>query len=257
MITTSPSITLVGFGAFGQLLAALIAPHCPLTIHDRDPLARAAARALGYAVPAPGEIPGDIVVLAVPVQALSACLTAIAPLLRPGQVVVDVCSIKEEPARLMRRILPDTVEILGAHPMFGPRSAAAGIVGCQVVLCPIRGRRWRRLAAFLRHVLHLDVVLATPEDHDCQAALSQALIHILAHAVRPWDNRPRIRTRSYDLFAEAMAMVRDDAPEVVDAITRGNRHVAPLRQSLIDALGQGPMDRATAPCYRNSWPTGS
>lgn len=253
-----PSLTLVGFGAFGQLIARLLAPHCRITIHDPSPAARAAAVAAGLPLVAdPRHLPGDIVLLAVPVPALEPCLHAIAPHLRPGQMVIDVCSIKEEPARLMQQILPGHVEILATHPMFGPQSAAGGIAGCQVVLCPIRGQGWRRIAGFLRH-MRLDVVRTTPEDHDRQAAQSQALIHILARAVAPWTSPPRIRTRSYDLFAEAMTMVRDDAPEVFEAITRGNRHADALRVQLIEALGQvTPMDHVPAPCYPKPCQTAS
>ena len=239
----APSVAIVGFGAFGSLLAAALAPHARVTVHDRCPAARAEAARLGYATPAcPGE--AGIVVLAVPVQALSGVLAALAPRLRPGQLVVDVCSIKEEPARLMLAALPEGVEILASHPMFGPASARDGLAGRQIVLCPIRGRRWRRLAAFLRARLRLEVIVTTPEAHDREAALTQGLTHLLARALTSLAEagpaRPRIRTRSFELIAEALAMVAGDSPEVYEAVTRANRHVAPLREALLRALAADP-----------------
>ena len=36
----------------------------------------------------------------------------------------------------------------------------------------------------------------------------------------------------------AIAMVKDDAPEVYDAATRSNRHVAGLRDGLIHSLAE-------------------
>lgn len=232
-----PAVLICGFGAFGRLVAQALAPHVPLAVCDPDPGARAAAQAAGLplaAMETAAEF--DVIVLAVPVPALEPCLAALAPHLRPGQLVVDVCSVKEGPAALMRRLLPAGVEILATHPMFGPRSLAAGLAGGRIVLCPLRGRRWRRVAAFLRRGLGLEVVRATPEEHDRHAALTQGLTHVLARALAGFAPHPRIRTRSFDLMAEALAMVGADAPEVFEAVTAGNPHVAALREALAAAI---------------------
>lgn len=250
MFATPPSITIIGFGAFGRLVATVLAPHACVSVYDRSPHALRAASELGFGVvDCSKAIAADLVILAVPVQSLADALVEIAPRLRASQVVMDVCSIKEEPARLMRQILPPHVEVLASHPMFGPASAKDGLAGHQIVLCPIRGERWRSLAAFLRRRLRLDVVVTTPEDHDRQAAMTQGLTHLLARAFLTLGERPRIRTRSFDLMSEALAMVTGDAPEVFEAVTRGNRHVDPLRENLLRALsslGQAAEEVAAA-----------
>ncbi|SFI40075.1 prephenate dehydrogenase [Albimonas pacifica] len=245
----APSVALIGFGAFGRLLAAALSPHARISV--LDPRAGAEAARLGHAaLDHPRQATAEIVILAVPLPALEGALRGLAPHLRPGQLVVDVCSVKEEPARLMRELLPEGVELLASHPMFGPASARDGMAGRQVVLCPLRGRRWRRLAAFLRGRLGLEVIVTTPEAHDREAALTQGLTHLLARAVASLEGvsrdaarprpRPRIRTRSFELIAEALAMVADDAPEVYEAVTRANRHVPPLREALLRALSAEP-----------------
>ncbi|QOL80853.1 prephenate dehydrogenase/arogenate dehydrogenase family protein [Pseudooceanicola spongiae] len=240
MLSHSTSVTIVGFGAFGRMIAAHLALHCAVSVYDRG-LPPGQTPAQVRFLTGPQEICGDIVILAVPVQAVAECLREIAPHLRAGQMVVDVCSIKEEPARLMQAMLPEGVEILATHPMFGPASGRMGVAGLQIVLCPLQGKGWRRLAVFLRRGLKLDVIVTTPEEHDRQAAMSQGLIHLLAHAVQTWGERPTIRTKSYDLFAEALAMVRDDAPEVFEAITQRNSHVATLREHLLQTMGPRPL----------------
>ncbi len=102
--------------------------------------------------------------------------------------------------------------------------------------------RWRRIAAFLRGVLGLRVILTTPEDHDRHAALTQGLTHLLARALEDFQPHPRIRTRSFDLLCEALDMVRSDAPEVYEAVTGGNPHVAALRERLMRSLAAtGPQ----------------
>ncbi len=230
-----PRVLILGFGAFGRLIARHLRPHLCVAICDPDPVARADAGALGLSladVAQAGDF--DLVVLAVPVPALGDCLCALAPHLRPGQMVMDVCSVKQGPADLMRRILPGDVGILGAHPMFGPQSMPGDLAGGRVVLCPVRdgvgALRWRRIAAFLRRVAGLRVIVTTPDEHDRHAALTQGLTHLLARAMADFRPHPLIRTRSFDLLAEALGMVGADAPELFEAVTQGNPHLDPLRE---------------------------
>ncbi len=95
----------------------------------------------------------DAVILATPVPALSAVIAAINPYLRPGAVVLDVGSVKVIPAQKMLAELPPYVDIIGTHPLFGPQSARGGVKGLKIVICPIRGRGARPLAAYLRKTL--------------------------------------------------------------------------------------------------------
>ena len=234
------SVLILGFGAFGQLAARALAPYLRLAVCDPGAAAQEAAAALGLRVVTPAQAGGfDIVLLAVPVPLLGDCLAAVRPHLRAGQVVVDVCSVKEGPAALMCQALPPQVEILATHPMFGPQSMPGSLAGGRIVICPLRGCRWRRIAAFLRRVLGLNVILTTPEEHDRHAALTQGLTHLLARAMQDFQPHPQIRTRSFDLLCEALDMVRGDAAEVYEAVTAANPHVAALRERLARSLGAG------------------
>lgn len=247
MFDLRPTLTVIGFGAFGKLIARLLAPYADVSIVDPSEEAAREARNLGYRVISHHQdIYAEIVVLAVPVPKLEVCLTRLGPHLRKGQLVLDVCSIKEEPARLMERLLPKDVEILATHPMFGPKSARNGIAGSQIVLCPIRGRRWRRIGAFLKLRLRLEVIITTPEEHDRQAALTQGLTHLLARALSTLGESPKIRTRSFDLMTDALALVANDAPEIFDAVTTGNRHVYSMCMTLSQTLSTlAPIPRET------------
>jgi len=177
---------LIGFGALGRLMAAHLGPYFDLTIHDAAlPLA-----SLGQAAAC------AVVVLAVPVSALEQTVAAIAPLLRPGTLVLDVGSVKTLPAEIMRRGLPAHVDIVATHPLFGPQSAAAGIAGLKIAVCPIRGAAGPRVGAFLRHSLGLEVIMTTPEAHDREAATVQGLTHLIAKVLVQMEPLPtRMTTR--------------------------------------------------------------
>lgn len=226
---TIPTIGIFGFGAFGQLAARCLGADFPLRLHDP------ARPGLGGFTAAAG---ADILLLCVPLPVLPGLLRDLAPHLRPGQTVVDCCSVKEEPARLMTALLPPGVAVLATHPMFGPQSAARGLAGAQVVLCPQRGP-WRRIAAWLRARHRLRVVVTTAAEHDRQAALTQGLTHLLARALATLGPAPLIRTRSYDLLDAALDMVRADSADLFETVTRANPHVAAARARLIRALSEG------------------
>jgi prephenate dehydrogenase len=228
----NPTIGLLGFGAFGRLIATHLRPYFALTVHDPQLQQEGSPASSGLAVADAASAAGcDIVILAVPVDRLRAALVEIRPHLRPGALVVDVGSVKLEPERIMREELPETVDILCSHPLFGPQSASDGLAGLKIALCPIRGRRSAEVAAFLRRVLRLEVILTTPDAHDRELALVQGLTHLIAKVLVGMEPLPtRMTTRSFELLMRAVDMVRPDAPGVFLAIERDNPHARDVRR---------------------------
>ncbi|MCM5557567.1 prephenate dehydrogenase [Pleomorphomonas sp. JP5] len=212
---------IIGFGAFGQLMAEHLRACFTIYAHDIAP-DPARAEALGATI-VPFEIAATcpMVVLAVPVGEMRGVAARLAPHLKPGALVLDVGSVKVEPAAILLDALPDHVEIVATHPLFGPMSARAGLRGARIAICPLRGRRFR-VAAFCRR-LGLDVILTTPEQHDRDAAEVQGLTHLVASLLTRMDLHPtRLTTRSFELMMSAVDMVRNDAPEVRRAILAAN-----------------------------------
>lgn len=245
--TSSPFI---GFGAFGRLMARHLQPHFQLCAYDPALPPSACAETHGVMLtnlPAAAGCP--IVILAMPVNRLKESVQAIGPYLRPGSLVLDVGSVKVVPAEIMRCGLPEHVEIVATHPLFGPQSARGGIKGLKIAVCPIRGTRGPRVAAFLRRVLGLDVIMTTPDAHDREAAMVQGLTHLIAKVLVQMEPLPtRMTTRSFDLLIQGVDMVRHDAPEVFQAIERSNPYSQDVRRrffalaSMLDAeLAQGRL----------------
>jgi prephenate dehydrogenase len=61
----------------------------------------------------------DLIILAIPPQAVREIMESIGPELRPGAVVCDVSSTKADIMRWAAELLPDTVHFVGTHPMAG------------------------------------------------------------------------------------------------------------------------------------------
>ena len=115
-------VGIIGYGRFGSLLAELLAVDFDLVIYDELNLSNSVS-SKGYEW---GDLPTvmeqDTLFLAVPISHTRGLLQSIADRCNPGQLIIDVGSVKSMIRDWMLDILPETVEVLNTHPMFGPDS---------------------------------------------------------------------------------------------------------------------------------------
>ncbi|PRY81623.1 prephenate dehydrogenase [Marivita geojedonensis] len=232
----NPSLGIVGFGAFGQLAARHLGPHFEISAYDPSENVAEIAKQLGVRLSSLDSVShADVILISAPVSSFERVVSEIAIACKPGALIVDVGSVKVVPSEIMRRLLPNHVDIVASHPLFGPQSAATGIAGLKIAVCPIRGRRHARLAAFLRKALGLTVIMTTPESHDKEAAVVQGLTHLIAKVLVKMGPLPtRMTTKSFELLTEAISMVQHDAPEVFEAIEKENPYAESVRRRFFD-----------------------
>ena len=242
------SLGIVGFGAFGQLVALHLGQYFEITAYDPSPEVAEIAKQLGVRLsPIRSVSQADVILIASPVFSFEQVVSEIAVVCKPGAMVVDVGSVKVVPAEIMQRLLPCHVDIVATHPLFGPQSALTGIEGLKIALCPIRGRRHARLAAFLRKVLGLTVIMTTPEEHDQDAAVVQGITHLNAEVLLRMRPMPTcMTTKSFDLLSQAISMVQDDAPEVFEAIEKANPYAETVRRRFFDLAASLSIELETA-----------
>lgn len=230
------SLGIVGFGAFGQLAALHLGQYFEISAYDPSRDVATVAKKLRVHLSSLQSVSqADVILIAAPVSSFEQVVSEIAVACKPGALIIDVGSVKVVPSEIMRRLLPNHVDIVASHPLFGPQSAATGIKGLKIAICPIKGRRHTRLAAFLRKALGLTVIMATPEDHDQEAAVVQGLMHLIAKVLIGMGPLPtRMTTKSFDLLSEAISMVQYDAPEVFEAIEKANPYAGAVRRRFFD-----------------------
>ncbi|MBU4276897.1 MAG: prephenate dehydrogenase/arogenate dehydrogenase family protein [Proteobacteria bacterium] len=120
----------------------------------------------------------QMIILAVPVDAVEGVMEQIGPHTDPEGVVVDISSLKQMPLASM--LAHARGEVVGAHPLFGP--GADSLKDQVVFLSEGRGRRWLTwLKRFLRNQGARPVVMA-PERHDQLMAQVQTMRHLLLYA---------------------------------------------------------------------------
>lgn len=246
---------LVGLGQFGRLAAGVLKDHFEVVATDAAPDAEARAKALGVAFGSLAEVAGaDVVVVAVPVAAMRDVFAAIAPHLKPGALVVDVGSVKVLPAQWMRELLPAHVDIVATHPLFGPQSVARdGLPGLRFVVCPVRGERFEKVAAFGRS-LGLAVTVTTPEEHDQEMAYVQALTHLIGRSlVNLGIPNEDLATPSYQHLLELCGLIGADTFELFTAIQTQDPYASQVVETfvgearkLLDAVAaaKGPSSAA-------------
>jgi prephenate dehydrogenase len=234
------SIGIIGFGRFGRLVAHYLSPDSHVRGHD--PRVKPEAISSAGAEPAAiGDVCcSDIVVLAVPISHLQDLLSAIRPHLKPKSLVVDVCSVKEQPVRWMQELLPETVDILGTHPMFGPDSAADSLAGRKIVLCPVRigDLRFEKVKHYLGSK-GLVLIETSVEDHDRQIAVSLALTHTIGRSLAQFGAQPQvIDTEGYKRLLHILEVVENDTWQLFEDMNRYNPYAQEARQAFITALNE-------------------
>ncbi|MET0274038.1 MAG: prephenate dehydrogenase/arogenate dehydrogenase family protein [Phenylobacterium sp.] len=229
------SLGLIGFGQFGRLAASILKSHCEVLAAAAAAGGAAAARELGVGFGSVAEAAGrEVVVVAVPVVAMRQMFEAIAPHLKPGALVIDVGSVKMLPVQWMLETLPAHVDIVATHPLFGPQSARAGLKGLRFVVCPVRGERHEKVAAFGRG-LGLAVTVTTPEEHDKEMAYVQALTHLIGRSLVNLEiPDEQLKTPSYQHLLELCALIGGDTFELFTAIQTQNPYAAEVAGAFVD-----------------------
>jgi prephenate dehydrogenase len=230
-------IGIIGFGQFGQFMAQHLAPFFEVAVCDIADR-QAEAEKIGVNWSDFATVAGKaIVVFAVPLKSFETVLARAAPFLQTGAMCFDVCSVKMEPLRLMRAHLPETVEIIGTHPLFGPQSGREGIDGMRVALCPVRTGKKAEIKRFLVEDLKLKVFEKSPEEHDREMAHVQALTHFVARALDELHVvDSELATVSYEELMRAARLVSEDSWELFQTIQQGNPFADPKRKAFIEKL---------------------
>ncbi len=179
----------------------------------------------------------EIVIFAVPLNSFETVLKRAAPYLQTNALCLDVCSVKLKPIELMRLHLPETVEIVGTHPLFGPQSGRESIENLRIAFCPVRTTQSEKIKRFLTGDLKLKVFEKSPEEHDREMAHVQALTHFVARALDElYVSDSELATVSYEELMRAARLVSEDSWELFQTIQQGNPFADTKRKAFIEKL---------------------
>lgn len=233
-----PSMTIgvYGLGRFGAFWASCLSNRFTVKAFSRNP-----DRVCPPGVTRVGEqevLACEAIFLCVTISALETVLRRIAEKLPENTVVMDTCSVKVFPVEAMTRHLPDTAQLIGTHPMFGPDSGQNGIEGLPLVFCPIRVTS--KVSDFWRQEfvsLGLSVHVLSPEEHDREAAYTQGVTHFMGRVLDDLQLEPsRISTVGYTKLLEIIEQTCNDPFQLFVDLQRYNPFTGEMRARLAKTL---------------------
>jgi prephenate dehydrogenase len=107
----------------------------------------------------------DNVIICVSISAFADVVKKIAPGVREGQTVVDICSVKEQPVKIMHRYIKKGL-VLGTHPVFGPGSK--GVRNKAYILTPTNAQEQAFAEKYRKWLEKVGarVFIMSPKKHD-------------------------------------------------------------------------------------------
>ncbi len=221
---------------------------------DIDPQARETARGIGAVDEASDGLDvlrtAEVVVVAVPPEAVTEVALQAAAVVPPGAVLCDVASVKAAIVRDLDRRLPARVRYIGGHPMAGsegqgPHRADAGLLaGRPFVLTPTERTDPAAVAVMtdLAERVGMQPVLLSPEDHDVLVAQVSHLPYLAAAALvaAAGDRAVDVAGPTFEAFRRVASspvelwvqICRANREAIADALARFRRELDRLDRAL-------------------------
>ncbi|MGD9682511.1 MAG: prephenate dehydrogenase/arogenate dehydrogenase family protein [Candidatus Obscuribacterales bacterium] len=238
------SVGIFGFGRFGQLLASILKPDFDLVICDPACTGNEIEEA-GFKPASEIEtLACETIFYCVPISAFEDILAGHAGQLQTGVqqerkiTVIDVLSVKMHPRDVFARHLPDSVEAILTHPMFGPDTVRQrGLSGLKMVMSKFRAGD--ETFAFWSDYFkgkELDIIEMTPEEHDEMAANSQGLAHFVGRVLDEFGlEETPIDTLGAKKLHEVRALAANDTWQLFNDLQTLNPYTRKMRIRLFEA----------------------
>ena len=184
----------------------------------------------------------DILVISVPIQHTCDVIREVAPFMKSGSVMVDVTSVKEGPTKTMGEVLPDSVEYIPTHPVFGPRTTR--LDNQVIVLTADRKGKWYSKVYDYLASKNMRIIETTAEKHDFMMSIVQVLTHFsfisTASAIEKLSvdisETEDYESPIYNLMIDMIARIVSQNPYLTYNIQSMNSNGNKVRNALAEAV---------------------
>lgn len=233
-------IGIIGFGRFGKIMVEYLSKEFKVYVFSRSDKAEGIKEAGGISASIEDVCKKDIVIPSVPISEFKDVINKIKGLLGKNSLVIDVCSVKEYPVKLMKDLLPEKTQILATHPIFGPDSADDSLKGRKIVLCKVRisDDLYEKIKTFLEKK-GLVVIEVTPGEHDREVAKSLLLTHFIGRGLIDFGaTKMDIDTEGYKRLMHILGTVENDTQQLFDDMNKHNKYSKKVREDFIESLNK-------------------
>ena len=184
----------------------------------------------------------DILIVSVPIEHTCDVIREVAPFMKEGSVMVDVTSVKEGPTKTMGEVLPDTIEYIPTHPIFGPRTTR--LDNQVIVLTPVRKGKWYSKVYRYLESKNMRVIETSAEKHDFMMSIVQVLTHFSFISTASAIEKLKVdisetedyESPIYNLMIDMIARIVSQNPYLTYNIQSMNNNGAKIRNSFADAV---------------------
>lgn len=236
----SKTIGIIGYGRFGRLLQQLLASEHRVFFYDADSKLQhdPAFKPLAEIIKLP------TLFLATPINKMEMLLRRIGSQVE-ATTVIDVCSVKVYPTQLMLKYLPNNINIIATHPMFGPDSYASNTQKNMMMhparIDPAQFELWSDYFA----AKNINIKIMTPEQHDKECAYSQNITHVIGRTLGELNlHSNNIETKGYASLLTLIKQTCNDSWELFHDMLQFNPYSANMLNELQQALAN-TINKAT------------
>ena len=184
----------------------------------------------------------DIVIISVPIQHTCDVIREVAPFMKSGSVMIDVTSVKEGPTRTMGEVLPESVEYIPTHPVFGPRTTR---LDNQVIVltADAKGKWYSKVYDYLAKK-NMRIIETSAEKHDFMMSIVQVLTHFSFISTASAIEKLRVdisetedyESPIYNLMIDMIARIVSQNPYLTYNIQSVNTNGDKVRNTFADAV---------------------
>tara|TARA_A100001011_G_scaffold400888_1_gene520778 strand:- start:86986 stop:87708 length:723 start_codon:yes stop_codon:yes gene_type:complete len=227
------SVGIIGFGRFGKVLANLLKKGFQVKVFDNN-----------SNVYLPGTqfvdkktiLSEKTIFVAVPIRNFESVIKEISNDLFEGQTIIDVCSVKMYPINIMKKHLPNNINIIGTHPMFGPDSFESNSK-LKMMLNNVRSNV--KIFQFWKQYFNdqkIQILEMSPNEHDILAAKSQGITHFLGRTLKEFGiNKTSLDTQGFRDLLDLVDQTCNDSLELFKDLQCFNPHTKEMINKLMKA----------------------
>ena len=184
----------------------------------------------------------DILVISVPIQHTCDVIREVAPFMKSGSLMVDVTSVKEGPAKTMSEVLPESIEYIPTHPVFGPRTTR--LDNQVIVLTADKKGKWYDKVYKYLESKNMRIIETTAEKHDFMMSIVQVLTHFSFISTASAIEKLKVdisetedyESPIYNLMIDMIARIVSQNPYLTYNIQSMNRNGPKIRNTFADAV---------------------
>ncbi len=223
-------VSIIGFGRFGAMLHSLLSKGFEVDVFDKNSIDNSDVNEVSLE----DALQNETIFIAVPIRDFENLVKDISKNISSGKTVIDVCSVKVFPKKVMLDNLSNETDIIATHPLFGPDSLKDS--GSVMTMESVRNTFGRY--DFWKNYFESQNILIeeiTAEEHDMMAARSQGLTHFVGRVIDDFGtNQTRIDTEGYKALHKLVNQTCNDTWELFEDIQNFN----PFTEKMISELNE-------------------